>query len=58
MPGRIQCIIFSYIVSKLIHFMHTYTHTHTHTHTHTNSVILSSPEYLISKPTILRVYLD
>ena len=54
MPDRIPCIIFSYIVSKLIHFMHT----HTHTHTHTNSVILSSPEYLISKPTILRVYLD
>ena len=30
-----------------------------HAHTHTqNSVILSSPEYLISKPTTLRVYLD
>ena len=59
MPDGIPCIIFSYIVSKLIHFMHTHTHIHTHTHTHTrNSVILSSTEYLISKPTILRVYLN
>ena len=39
MPDRIPCIIFSYIVSKLIHFMHTYTHTHTHIHTHTQIVL-------------------